>query len=115
MFPYLFWGTLACAVFWGSKSLLQSVAARRRGPGRWIYDRSLGGKKVRGALSTRALGQQLMASSLPVMQVWVEDTETSLEVGQAAIRDAEYDRLVSVAAAARSTVKGPKEFTLPSW
>lgn len=52
MFPFLFWGTVACAVFWGSKSLLQSVAGRRRGPGRWVYDRSLGGKKVRG----KALG-----------------------------------------------------------
>lgn len=49
------------------------------------------------------------------MQVWVEETETSLEVGQAAIRDAEYDRLASVAAAARSMVTGPKAFTLPSW
>ena len=49
LFPYLFWGTIASAVIWGSKTLFENVSGKKSSTGRWVYDRSLGGKKVRAA------------------------------------------------------------------
>lgn len=47
LFPYIFWGTISCVVLFGSRSLIQSVSGRKKSSGRWVYDRSLGGKKVK--------------------------------------------------------------------
>lgn len=44
----------------------------------------------------------------------MEDAE-GLTEGQTVIRDAEFDRLTSVASAARGSVKTSKPFSLPKW
>jgi hypothetical protein len=48
LFPYLFWGTIGTAVIWATRAMWQRAEESNRRGGRWVYDRSLGGKKVRG-------------------------------------------------------------------
>jgi hypothetical protein len=48
--------------------------------------------------------------------VWVPDAVTDGQsAGRVAIRAEEFDRLVSVASAARSKKEPAKEFSLPAW
>lgn len=47
--PYLFWGGILLAVFGTLKAYISGVLFRRQqqgASGKWVYDRSLGGKKV---------------------------------------------------------------------
>jgi len=91
--PVLFWGGVGAAVLLASRALFVATTKRGRGEGKWVYDRSLGGKKV-----------------------WVPTGSSPGAVERPAIADAEFDRLASIAAAAGSKVdEGARTFVLPSW
>lgn len=50
------------------------------------------------------------------IQVWVEDADDQIPPsGTSNLKDLEFDKLTSLAAAARIVSKGPTEFKLPSW
>lgn len=50
------------------------------------------------------------------MQVWVEDGDDQIPTsGDSQLKDLEFDRLASLAAAARVGAKASVEFKLPSW
>jgi hypothetical protein len=46
VFPALVWGLLAVLGLFFSRSMLQTFGSQKKAKGRWVYDRSLGGKKA---------------------------------------------------------------------
>ncbi|KAG1675122.1 hypothetical protein FOA52_003345 [Chlamydomonas sp. UWO 241] len=91
--PYMFWLAVFGVVAYTTRNMWGAMRKGSRG-GRWVYDRSMGGKKV-----------------------WVSDSPSDLDTlsGRVAVRSAEFDRLVTVAAVGNSTVATAAPFQLPAW
>jgi len=65
--PFVVWGGMGALAFGALKGLAAANDARLgrgRGPGRWVYDRSLGGKKVRAAVGLGVMGGSLRDSAV---------------------------------------------------
>ena len=95
--PYLIWAMVFGAVAMISRAVMERISDGRRTGGRWVYDRSLGGKKV-----------------------WVADLSSiqasTQPVATARIHTDDFDRLVSVAASATSPQGiDVKSVGIPSW
>ncbi|GAX85749.1 hypothetical protein CEUSTIGMA_g13164.t1 [Chlamydomonas eustigma] len=95
VFPAVVWGLLAVLGLFFSRSMLQTFGSQSKPKGRWVYDRSLGGKKV-----------------------FVEDVSGQLPlspVTNGEIKEFDFDRLASIASAARSSATEVKPFAIPTW
>jgi hypothetical protein len=92
--PYLVWSLAFAAVAFISRTVMDRMSDSKRTGGRWVYDRSLGGKKV-----------------------WVTDATATqtIPVAPAKIASDEFDRLVTVAASRASSRREAKAFVSPSW
>lgn len=91
MAPVIVWGGLGLVVLGAlGKALSAAGGSKKKSEGKWVYDRSLGGKKV-----------------------WVP-AEGSDE-SRPAISDKDLSKLSSIAAAAASAKDTDTKFETPSW
>ncbi|MEW5312227.1 MAG: hypothetical protein WDW38_003874 [Sanguina aurantia] len=107
--PYLVWGGVVLTITWIARASIWDALFNRKKAkveGRWVYDRSLGGRKIwvtegdatpAGSSETPVLAANAAPSSTPTL-----------------LRDEKFQKLASMAAAASPTVAAASSFSTES-